>query len=190
MLAYLTDVRAILGSLMGGHCEPFTSVDPTHGDSGRAYLERRRVRAYAVISVVVLTASAILRVWGPSPYAPRVQIRWTAEISETERGELERRFLLVEPQHREDTTWGYELSDPSPSVVRTIIDHPAVADTHYIDRSRAEIASDAPRSTTLLDRPGLGGWARPLFDWLILFSVSSLVVSGVWLTSAGKAQRN
>ena len=157
---------------------------------GPARAERRRTRTYAMCSVAMLAASATLRIWAPSPYAPRVHIRWAAGISDVERADQERRFTLVEAQHREDTTWGYEISDPSPPIIQAIIDHPAVADTHYIDRQRAAIVHDAPRGSTRLAHPGMSAWVGSVFDWLMCFSVSSLVVSGAWLASAGNPRRN
>ena len=121
----------------------------------------------------------------PSPFAPRVHIRWAAGISDAQRTDLERRFALTGRQPRENMTWEYDLVDVSPAAVRALVDHPAVADTHYIDRRSAQIASDAPPGTVRLAERKLAGWIHSsLFEWFMFFWVSALVVSGVRLASA------
>jgi len=162
-------------------------------DAGRELTsaDRRRIRAFAVSSVIMLASSGVLRVSSPSPFAPRVHVRWAAEISDAQRTALERRFALIEGQPRENTTWEYDFSDVSPSAVRALIEDPAVADTHYIDRRSGQVAADAPRGTTRLSQRRLAGWIHSsLFDWFMLLWASSLVVSGVWLASAANSHRN
>ena len=158
--------------------------------AGLTGADRRRIRAFAVFSVIMLAASAVLRVWAPSPFAPRVHVRWVAGIPGAQRAELERRLALTEGQRREETTWEYDLTDLSPSAVRALTGDPAVADTHYLDRRSGQVAADAPPGTTRLRERRLAGWIHSsLFDWFMLLWVSSLVVSGVWLASPASSPR-
>ncbi len=139
----------------------------------------------------MLVGSATLRVSAPSPFAPRVHIRWVDDISDAQRAEHERRLALMEGQHREDTTWEYDLSDPSVPAILALTANSAVEDTHYIDRDSGQVAPDAPRGATRLSERRLAGWIHSsLFDWFMLLWVSSLVVSGVWLASAANPQDN
>jgi len=146
--------------------------------------ERGKVRAFAAVSVVMLFATILLRLSTPSPFAPRVHVRWAPEVSPSARAELERRFALATGEQRDATTWEYDLLDLEPASVRSLIAHPAVADTHYLDRDAATVTSDAPAGSIRLADRRFAGWVHsPLFDWFVLLWASSLIVSGVWLAS-------
>jgi hypothetical protein len=152
--------------------------------------ERRRIRALAAASVVMLLATATVRVSAPSPFAPRVHVRWSEDVSDARRTELERRFALVRGHHREAATWEYDLVDVTPSAVRELIADPSVADTHYLDRVSGEVAADAPPGTARLAERRLAGWIHSaVFDWFMFFWASSLIVSSVGLASAADARR-
>jgi hypothetical protein len=172
------------------------------GDAGQGLTraDRRRIRVVGVVSLTMLVGSVALRALAPSPLAPRVHVRWTDGITDSQRTALEGRFALEEGQHREDTTWAYDLTELSPAALLAFIRDPAVAGTHYIDefggywvvidRVTGEVAADAPRGTTRLGDRWASGWIHSaLFEWFILFWVSSVVVSGVWLASATHAHR-
>jgi hypothetical protein len=160
-------------------------------DAEQATRDRRRpIIVFAGVSTLMLAASVIVRATTPSPLAPRVHVRWIESISDARRAVLERDFTLVAGQRREGTTWEYDLADPSHSTIQILINHPAVVDTHYIDRGVGAIAADAPRGTTRLDRPGAASWIHSsLFDWFVAFWISSFVVSSVRLASAAKPPR-
>jgi hypothetical protein len=130
------------------------------------------------------------RLSAPSPFAPRVHVRWADGVSDSTRAELERRFALREGRQRQGSTWEYDLTVISLAAVRQLIDDPAVADTHYLDRGNGQVADDAPPGKTRLDERWVAGWINSsLFDWFMLFWASSVVVCGVWLTSAANRQR-
>jgi hypothetical protein len=153
----------------------------------RPAVERRRVGAFAAVSVVMLAASAILRVFAPSPFAPRIHVRWVDGVHDVDRQNLERRFTLAAGVQREGTTtWAYDLADPSPAIIQALIEHPAVKDTNDIDRVHRTVAPGATPGTTPLAHARAAHWIRsPLFDWFILLWVSGLVVSGTWLAGSG-----
>jgi hypothetical protein len=156
------------------------------GKSGTAATaDRSHVRALAAASIVMLVAAATVRLSAPSPFAPRVHVRWSGDVSTAQRAALERRFSLARGSHREATTWEYDLVDVDPSTVLALVADPAVADTHYLDRGSGEVTGDAPAGTVRLAGRRLAGVIHSsAFDWFICLWVSSLIVSGVWLASA------
>lgn len=164
------------------------AVSPTSGALTRT--ERRRIRAFAAASVVMLVATATVRLAAPSPFAPRVHVRWSEDVSDAQRTELERRFSLLQGRHREAATWEYDLQDVTPSSVRELIANPSVADTHYLDRVSGDVAADAPPGTVRLAERRLAAWIHsPGFDWIMCFWASSLIVSSVCLASTAGARR-
>ena len=63
-----------------------------------------------------------------------------------ERQRLETDWQLVDGQEVAPSTWRYDLTAPSESLLRVIVQHAAVADTHNIDRQRYTLAPDAHRT--------------------------------------------
>ena len=146
--------------------------------------ERAKVRALTMISLVMVVAAAAVRAAAPSPFAPRVHVRWHAGVENDRRAGLERRFSLLNGARREDDTWEYDLADLTPASVTALVEHPDVADTHYIERETGGISADAPAGTTRLRDRRLAALVHSwFFDWVLLFWASSIVVSGVWLAS-------
>ena len=80
------------------------------------------------------------------PQGASVNIRWQPSVDAAERQRLESGWQLVEGQEVSPSTWSYELTAPSEGRLRAIVEHPAIADTHYIDRERYTLAPDAPRT--------------------------------------------
>jgi len=151
--------------------------------------DRSKVRAFTVVSVVILAAALAMRASAPSPFAPRVHVRWGASIEDDRRAALERRFSLLNGERRQDDTWVYDLADVAPASVTALIQHPDVADTHYIERDTGRIAPDAPTGRVrLTDRRFAALVHSFVFDWFLLFWASSIVVSGVWLASSPDAR--
>ena len=132
----------------------------------------------------MLVLTIVMRFSVPPPFAPRVHIRWAPDVSAEARADLERRFSLLAGEPRDEETWEYDLADITPASVRALIGHPAVADTHYLDRDTATVTSDAPSGSIRLAERRLAGWVHSaVFDWFTLLWVSSLIVSASWLAS-------
>ena len=145
---------------------------------------RFKVRVMAALSGVMLIVTILIRMSVASPLAPRVHIRWAPDVSAAARADLERRFALTAGEPRDDATWEYDLADVRPASVRELIAHPAVADTHYLDRDTATIAADAPSGSVRLADRRLASWVHSdVFDWFMLVWISSLIVSASWLAS-------
>jgi hypothetical protein len=89
-------------------------------------------RWIAALAVLLLVLAALVNV---DVIEPRVNVRWADGVAEDERGSLERRFGLESAEWREGTTWRYVLRDRSRENIAALIAHPAVDDTHDIDRA-------------------------------------------------------
>jgi hypothetical protein len=79
--------------------------------------------------------------------APRIAIRWPAEIDPERRQELERRFLLVNPAVEGDRV-EYDLLDTSRDNVEALVREPDVFDTDRISRERFTLPLDVPYGTS------------------------------------------
>jgi hypothetical protein len=153
-----------------------------HAMSASARGRRVGVLAAAAVSAIVLLAIIVLRWLVLSPVAPRINVRWTAELTDAGRIEKERVFTLVAGEHRGGTTWTYDLGDPSPANVAALIHDPAVADTLHIDRVRSIVAEDAPRGTTRLEARGLDAWRDSLLlEWVAIACGTVLFAAAIWL---------
>jgi hypothetical protein len=138
----------------------------------------------------MLCAVVPVRLLVASPYAPRVHVRWVDGLSDAERIALERQLLLAAGARREGTTWEYDLVNPSTQPGMALVKHPAVEDTHYIDRARGEVTADAPLGTTLLPERSAAGWIHSRwFDWFVSYWVAALFVSSVWLANPATRER-
>ena len=71
-----------------------------------------------------------------------VNVRWHPDLTNADRLQLEERFLL-RGERREDRTFGYDLLDESRANIQALVEHPAVEDTHHIDRETFSLAASA-----------------------------------------------
>lgn len=144
--------------------------------------EREQVAAFAGGCLIVLVGIIAIRLFLPSPLAPRINVRWSARLDDTARAAIERQFSLVRGELREGRTWSYDLADPSPGNLDALIRHPSIEDTANIDRTRGLVSEDAPRGTTVIAGRQWVAWvSAPAVDWAATFCAASLLVSGVWL---------
>jgi len=151
--------------------------------------DRSKVRLFIVFSVLILAAATVLRASMPSPFAPRVHVRWAAAVDDSQRAALEQQFSLRDGARRADGTWEYDLVDVAPASVTALVAHPGVADTHNIERATGRIAADAPDGTIRLPERRASVLVHSiLFDWFLVFWASSIVVSGVWLAADADAR--
>jgi hypothetical protein len=105
-----------------------------------APLERHpRLRRSAFVALAVVFAGVALA--DVDIIEPRIHVRWSAEVSETRRLDLERRYNLSAGERLQGTTWRYELHDRSADNVRAIVEDAAVVDTAYIDRPTLTVPS-------------------------------------------------
>lgn len=92
---------------------------------------------------IAIDWTAPLLILDPAPDR-RVNVRWKEEIDEGTRKDIEGRHHLLKPEHIEETTWSYVLGDESRTGIARLVDDPAVADTHGIDRAARTIDIQEP----------------------------------------------
>ena len=149
---------------------------------------RWRVILMLVVSVLILVVAVGVRASTQSPFAPRVRVRW-APMDDARRIANEQQLHLWNGTRADDNTWEYDLVDPSPASVAALVAHDQVADTHYIDRSTATVAPDAPTGTIRVPERRFAALVHSLlFDGFLLFWASATLVSGVWLASDADAR--
>ena len=101
-----------------------------------------RVLTLALLAIILpLAARGLYGAPGAS-----VNIRWQSAVDAVERQRLETEWQLVDGQEVSPSTWRYDLTAPSEGRLRAIVGHPAVADTHDIDRQRFTVAPEARRT--------------------------------------------
>ena len=81
----------------------------------------------------------------PPPPLPRINVRWVDGLDADRRRGLEARFGL-DAEEGESPTWSYALADASRENITALVQHPDVADTHYIDRAEMTLAAGAFRA--------------------------------------------
>ncbi len=92
------------------------------------------------------------------PPGAMVHVRWQPSLDAAARQSLEARFRLADAERLEEGTWRYDLVDPSNDNIRALVGHPAVADTHYIDRPQYSLEPSTIR-TDRRQRFSTGGGA-------------------------------
>lgn len=107
--------------------------------------------------------------------AAYVHVRWKPEVTDATRAEVERAHGLHPVEFREQRTWGYFLSDMSAENLQRIIRHPAVEDTHNIDRDAFFVLDTAERGDYMSGRPA---WIARMLEF---FSRASLLLGGAAL---------
>jgi len=87
-------------------------------------------------------AAPLLRLAVPS--GPRVNVRWVDQLPDHTRRSLEQKHALLGPQQVEGPTWSYVLSYEDRQHLAALVDDPAVADTHGIDRAGRKLEVETP----------------------------------------------
>jgi hypothetical protein len=93
-----------------------------------------------------------------------VHVRWQPSVDEATRAVLEARFRLVDGQQLDDSTWRYDLLDPSADNIRALVDEPDAADTHHIGRSDGSVDRSATRTSRRLRFASGGDTAVTIVD--------------------------
>jgi hypothetical protein len=91
-----------------------------------------------------------------------VHVRWAPDVTAKGREYLERKLGLTAPRDLGARSWSYLLLDASPAAVQTLVTHPSVEDTQYIDRITFAPAPESPRVRTGGRVGAAGRLLRPL----------------------------
>jgi hypothetical protein len=151
--------------------------------------DRRHVIVLAAMSALLLAILGVLQLFVPPALAPRVNVRWVPGLSDAVRAERERDLKLLAGEHLEETTWSYDLADPSPQAVEAIVKNASVEDTGHIDRSLGIVSADAPAGSTRI-HGGLSTWRdAPVVPWLRRLASFFLGLSALWLATTGRRLR-
>ena len=102
------------------------------------------IRAVTLGLLAITLPLAARGLYGPP--GAWVHIRWEPSVDVAERQRFETAWQLDSGQEISPYTWRYDLTAPSEASLRTIVQHAAVADSHYIDRQRYTLAPEAVRS--------------------------------------------
>ena len=103
------------------------------------------LRVMGIVAGCVLVALGIAYYFTYEP-APRIAIRWPADIQPARRQALERRFLLVDPAADRDRI-EYDLLDTSRENLEALVREPDVADTDRVSREGFTVPLDVPYGT-------------------------------------------
>jgi hypothetical protein len=159
--------------------EPFElrSADPR---------ERSSIVTLAVTSLVILAVAACAWRFVSPAVAPRINVRWAHGVSDDGRVAVERELTLLRGEVKEGRTWAYDLGDISRVNVRSLVAHPAVEDTHYINRSAGTVWRTAPAGTTVVGGPLNRARDSAALTWLLTASATTALVSVLWLLTTGR----
>jgi hypothetical protein len=96
-----------------------------------------------VTCAFLLSAAALVRIVTAEP-TKVIHVRWRPDVTDETRAVFERELLLSNPEPLEGNTFAYEMLVPRPAAVRHLVQHPAVEDTHEIDRDNFQLRATAP----------------------------------------------
>jgi hypothetical protein len=141
----------------------------------------RRIAALTCAVGIICLPTIARLVTGPP--GGLVHVRWDTSVDASARQELEARFRLTDGEPLGESTWRYDLLDPSRDNIRDLVKDPAVADTEHIDRSRFTLV-DTMR-TARRGRTAYGGMLVTAADRLAL-ALPAIVALLVLLQWNGK----
>lgn len=126
--------------------------------------EHRRLLVGGLLLLALggVSFTALRAVWGER--AAYVNIRWHPDATPATRAAVARALGLHEVEYRGNRTWGYFLSDLSTGNARRIVRHPAIEDTHHIDRLEFRVLTDATVRGDYLGGPP--AWIARLLEFL------------------------
>ena len=102
-------------------------------------------------------------------FGPVIHVRWVDTLGDAQRSTIERTLGLYRAEHREGATWRYQIPDPSPQRLRTIVDHDMVADTNGFDRGSLELHGAPEDAQGFTDHrlTYASGWYRAESDTIV-----------------------
>ena len=120
------------------------------------------------------------------PPGGRVHVRWQASVDTATRQRLEAQYRLADAEQLDDRTWRYDLIDPRTDTIRAIVNDPAVADTHDINRDGYALDAAAVR-TSRRQRFAAGNAMVAAADALsVLAAVLAVLLVGIGLAGHGQ----
>lgn len=106
----------------------------------------RTIRLFAIAAIAwALAAGAYAALRLTFDRAPTIHVRWAHGIDDRARARLENQFALTDARQDSERTWVYILTSPSTANIQALVQHPAVEDTHHIDRTLFVVTPSARR---------------------------------------------
>jgi hypothetical protein len=140
--------------------------------------------AFALLLFCIAAPFAARLLAGPP--GGRVHVRWQASVDTATRQRLEAQYRLADPEQLDDRTWRYDLVDPRTDAIRAIVNDPAVADTHDINRDGYALDAAAVR-TSRRQRFAAGDATVAAADALsIVAAVLAVLLAGIGLAGHGQ----
>lgn len=136
-----------------------------------------RRAVYIVLGGILLIAGAgsniaLRRIYDTRP--AYVNVRWAASVDDGARQQLEQQYGLTRGEFREQRTWGYYLTNQSPTNIEALVRDPRVEDTFHINRVKMRLALRVEREPGVPPNPDI---PRPYE----LLSLSALALGAIAL---------
>ena len=148
----------------------------------RTSMQRISVAGQCVLIVLGLSWAIFER---PAPF---VNVRWRDGLSPDARREAEI-ALYLENGEPAGEAWRYELASPRTADIAAVIGHPAVRDTHRLDRPHAAISADAGRGTLRVWWAGPFKGARGRAQFRTVFAVvGALTLLCAWFPGVARTR--
>ena len=109
----------------------------------RPVVRRLVIAGVALSAMAAVTYTTRVITFGERP--AYIHIRWAPGVDDATRAQEERTYSLRRPEFREGRTWGYALTDLSRANVTSLVNDPAVEDTHNINRIKFRPGLFTPR---------------------------------------------
>jgi hypothetical protein len=139
--------------------------------------------AFALLLFCIAAPFAARLLAGPP--GGRVHVRWQASVDTATRQRLEAQYRLADPEQLDDRTWRYDLIDPRTDAIRAIVNDPAVADTHDINRSSYALDAAAVRTSRRQRFAGGDAIVAGADALSAIAAVLALVLAGIGLAGHG-----
>jgi arylsulfatase A-like enzyme len=97
------------------------------------------------VTALLLSVAFLYATYEPPPL-PRVNVRWSEQVTQPQREALEATYHLAEPENTGPLTWQYEILDTSTGNIRRLVQDPVAEDTHMIDRAAFRLVYPTPLS--------------------------------------------
>jgi predicted lipoprotein with Yx(FWY)xxD motif len=139
--------------------------------------------AFALLLFCIAAPFAARLLAGPP--GGRVHVRWQASVDTATRQRLEAQYRLADPEQLDDRTWRYDLIDPRTDAIRAIVNDPAVADTHDINRGSYALDAAAVRTSRRQRFAGGDAIVAGADALSVIAAVLALVLAGIGLAGHG-----
>lgn len=109
----------------------------------------RRVLGWTAVCLGLGWLAAVGMMWMAGTSTSGIHVRWTAVTSPEQQLQVAKELKLECERSVGDRTFFCAVLDPQPAVLERVVRHPAVDDTHYLNRGTF-VLENPPTATTRL----------------------------------------